>query len=95
MDVCYYLLIQLSVNLSDILLYLTLSIYLHGVYLLVCVCWCVSNAIRYVGAGTVEFLVDSVSSDFYFCEMNTRLQVKPPTPCNEMGWSTSSICPSI
>jgi acetyl/propionyl-CoA carboxylase alpha subunit len=29
--------------------------------------------LRYVGAGTVEFLVDSVTSDFYFCEMNTRL----------------------
>src|SRR6202158_4531366 len=37
----------------------------------------VANAVNYMSAGTVEFLVDR-NEQFYFIEMNTRIQVEHP-----------------
>ena len=38
----------------------------------------IAKAVNYVGAGTVEFLVADVSREYFFLEMNTRLQVEHP-----------------
>jgi pyruvate carboxylase len=36
----------------------------------------IGRAVRYENAGTVEFLVDAESGDFYFIEVNPRIQVE-------------------
>jgi 3-methylcrotonyl-CoA carboxylase alpha subunit len=37
-----------------------------------------AKAVGYVGAGTVEFIFDADTDDYFFMEMNTRLQVEHP-----------------
>ncbi|XP_058060383.1 methylcrotonoyl-CoA carboxylase subunit alpha, mitochondrial [Anopheles bellator] len=37
-----------------------------------------AKAVNYVGAGTVEFILDKQDLSFHFMEMNTRLQVEHP-----------------
>lgn len=46
-----------------------------------------AKAVQYSSAGTVEFLVDS-QKNFYFLEMNTRLQVTTPV------FPLRALCPS-
>ncbi|SEM79247.1 urea carboxylase [Nitrosomonas marina] len=37
---------------------------------------CLGESVQYQSAGTVEFIVDGHSNEFYFLEVNTRLQVE-------------------
>ena len=48
-----------------------------------------AKAVNYVGAGTVEFIFDTSTNQYYFMEMNTRLQVEHPV--TEMVTNTDLV----
>jgi 3-methylcrotonyl-CoA carboxylase alpha subunit len=52
-----------------------------------------ARATKYQGAGTVEFIVDTKNDDFYFLEMNTRIQVEHPV--TEMATQTDIVALQI
>ena len=52
-----------------------------------------ARATSYAGAGTVEYIVDAETLDFYFLEMNTRIQVEHPV--TEMLTGTDLVASQI